>query len=252
MIWIELIGPSGVGKSYWYERFMQKHPEYEPKQMVLNRIHNSKEFVTVPIKIKVLFWIYNLNIYRVSNHFKHKLFAYFFKGFQRKSKAIFPETDNVFIKKYLESIDSLNEPQIVVLKKIDYFHQKLIEFKFYQYYLQEDDIYLAEDGLMHLASVFIPELQADKILILDKEYQKLLNQRLQRAKNKPTTFIEFLLNEKDLKRYVQDYYTMYSKKIDTIRQQVPQENTKTIHLEKEDVVKEMFEWIHSAQIHTSK
>jgi len=243
MIWIELLGPSGVGKSYWYEKFIKKFPEFEPKQMVLNHIYNSDEFSTLPLKIKILFWIYKLNLYRISNHFKHKLFTYFFKGFQRKSKAIFPETDNVFIKKYLESIDSLNEPQIVVLKKIDYFHQKLIEFKFYQFYLQENDVFLAEDGLMHLCPVFLEELKADKVLILEKNYESLVAQRLQRAKKKPTTFIEFLLSEKDLKSYIKDYYQLYDVKIKSIIQNYQTFQIKKIDLDEQHVLNEMYNFI---------
>lgn len=168
---------------------MQKLSKYEPRSMVLNRIYKFENLPELPQKIRLMFWVYRMNLYRISNHFKHKLFSYFLNGFERKSKIIFTQNDDVIIKKYLESVDALNEPQIVVLKKINYFHQKLIEFKFFQFYLDKNDIYLAEDGLMHLCPIFIEELQADKVLIFEKEYQKLVQQRLHRAKNKSTTLI---------------------------------------------------------------
>lgn len=252
MIWIEIIGPSGVGKSYWYEKFMKNHPEFEPKQLVLERIYTSEDFVSFSLKTKCMFWIQRMNLYRVSNHFKHLLFSYFYKGFQRKSKTIFTAEDDIIIKKYLESIDSLNEPQIVILKKICYFNQKLTEFKFYQFYLKKDDVYIAEDGLMHLSPVFIPGLQADHILIFEKEYPTLLKQRLQRAKTKPTTFIEYLLNEDDLKNYVQDYYQQYAEKINDISQCIDLEKIKTIHLDHEDVLLKMDEWISTAKTNSSR
>ena len=247
MIWIEIIGPSGVGKSYWYDKFMQKHPEYEPKNLVLNQIYKSEDLTQLPLKIKFMFWVYKMNAYRISNHFKHKLFNYFLKGFQRKSKTIFTANDEVVIGKYLISIDSLNEPQIIVLKKIAYFHEKLIEFKFYEYYLKEDDIYIAEDGLMHLSSAFIPELQADKVLIFEKEFQKLMDQRIQRAKNKPTAFIEFLLNTEDLKNYIQAYYQLYNAKIKAISQNMKPNQVHSINLEQADVLKEMHAFIVDAK-----
>lgn len=245
MIWIEILGPSGVGKSYWYEKFMQKYPEYEPKQLVLNRIYKSEDITKLPLKIQLMFWVYKMNLYRISNHFKHKLFNYFFKGFQRKSKTIFTQNDDIIIKKFLESVDALNEPQIVVLKKISYFHQVLIEFKFYQFYLDKNDIYIAEDGLMHLSTIFIEELQVDKVLIFEKDYEKLVMQRLQRAKTKPSAFIEFLLNEDELKNYIQDYYILYSTKIKSIIQNYKAANTKVINLDESDVLTEIYNKIHN-------
>lgn len=244
MIWIELIGPSGVGKSYWYEKFMQKYPEYEPRKKVLDNIYATEAYRQFPLKVKLMFQIYRLNLYRVSNHFKHKLFNYFFKSFQRKSKSTFTnKVDDVIIKKYLEHIDALNEPQIIVLKKIHYFHDVLIRFKFYQHYLKENDIYIAEDGLMHLSSVFIKELQADKILVFEKNFDVMLQQRLERAKKKPTTFIEYLFNEEELKKYIEDYYKLYASKVDHIIQECGQEKVKKINLNTDDVLNEMYQFI---------
>lgn len=247
MIWIEIIGPSGVGKSYWYEKFMKQYPEYEPKQLALTQIYKSEEFNKSPLKIKILFWIYRLNFYRVSNHFKHKLFSFFLKRFQRNSRTIFIQKDDIIIKKYLENVDTLKEPQIVVLKQIDYFHQKLMEFKFYEFYLEENDIYIAEDGLMHLSPVFIEELQADMALIFEKNYETLVKQRLLRARKKPSTFIEFLLKEKDLKNYIQDYYELYAVKIESIFKNYKVSKAKLIDLDKVDVLKEIHESVTRIQ-----
>lgn len=243
MIWFEILGPSGVGKSYWYEKFIRKYPEYEPKQLVLNNIYKSKEFNKLPIGVKLRFWIYMLNIYRISNHYKHKLTAYFFKNFQRKSKSIFTEEDDLIIKQILANIDSLDEPQIIVLKKIAYINEKLTELKFYQFYLKENDIYLAEDGLMHLAPVFITELQADYMLILKRNYKNLQNQRLSRAVKKPTTFIEFLLEEDQLKIYINEYYKFYDIKIKSITREIDPSRIKTIDLETADTIQEMRDFI---------
>lgn len=244
MIWIEILGPSGVGKSYWFEKFIQRYPEYDPKAKVLQRIYESEDLSKHSLKIRMMFWVLNLNLYRISNHFKHKLFFYFQKGFQRRSKTIFTQNDDILIGKYLKNIDSLNEPQIIVLKKIEYFHTKLIEFKFYEFYLNDNDVYLAEDGLMHLAPTFIEELKADKVLIFEKGYDKLIEQRIQRAKNNPTTFIEFLLNEENLISYIHNYYKLYTTKIQAVLNDLKPNQTKTINLDKEDVLKEMHSFIN--------
>lgn len=252
MIWIELIGPSGVGKSYWYEKFMQKHTEFEPQQLILNRIYKSADLWKLPLKINVMFWVYRMNLYRISKHFKYKLFIYFLKVFESKSKLIFNENDDIIIEKYLENMNILKEPQIVVLKKIAYFNQKLIEFKFYQHYLEENDIYIAEDGLMHLSPIFIKELHADKVLIFEKEYDKLVYQRLNRAKNRPTVFIEFLYSEDRLKMYIEDYYKVYIAKIQCVIKNSDSNQTKRINLDDTDVLKEMHQSIASYRVNLSE
>lgn len=244
MIWIELIGPSGVGKSYWYEKFMQKYPEYEPRQLVLNQIYKSEDLTKLPLKTKFMFWVYRMKMYRISNHFKHKLFNYFLKDFHIKSKFIFTPKDDLIIKKFLKNIDTLNEPQIFVLKKIGYFHQKLIEFKFFQFHLEENEIYIAEDGILHLSPIFIEELEADKVIILEKGYKKIVEQRSERVKKASTPpLIVSLLDEKDLKSHIQNYYLRYKKKIQIVNQIIPSSQVKTIDLDKEDVIKEMYQFI---------
>ena len=243
MIWIEILNPSKVGKSYWYEKFIKKYPEYEPKQLVLNNIYKSAEFKKLLFNIKLQFWIYKLNIYKISNRLKHTLTTYFLKRFQRKSKSIFTKKDDLIIKQILDNIDSLNEPQIIVLKKIAYVNQKLTELKFYQYYLKENDIYLAEDGFMHLAPIYIPELRADYMFIFQKNYKNLLSQRLSRAKTTPTAFIEFLLNEDELINYINGYYKFYDSKIKSIIREVEPSRIKNINLETADTIKEMHDFI---------
>jgi len=241
MIWIELIGPSGVGKSYWYEKFMKQYPFYEPKQLVLNRIYKSDEYAKMPLKLKVMFWLQRLSIYRISKYFQNKLFSYFLKNFEKKSKNIYKNKDEVIIKSYLENVNILNEPQIVILKKISHFHQKLREFKFYQFYLNENDIYISEDGLMHLAPVFISDLQPDRIFIFQKNFHCLVNQRLRRAKATPTTYIEFLLNKCDLEEYIIKYYEVYASKIKEINQIIPARKVNNFNLDDVDVIKEMYQ-----------
>lgn len=243
MIWIELLGPSGVGKSYWYEKFMQKYPEYEPRQLVLNRIYTSSEFNRQSLKIKLMFYIYKMNIYKISNHLKHELYNDLVEKFDRKSRTIYNQNDEMIIKKYLENKDILNEPQIVILSKIKYFYDKIRELKFLEFYLLENDIYIAEDGLMHLSPIFISELQAEKIIIFEKSYKIVVNQRMKRAKERPTTFIEFLLKDEVLKKYIEDYYNIYKKKITSINHSIHPSKVKTIDLEKKDVLKKIHEWI---------
>lgn len=247
MIWIEIIGASGVGKSYWYENFMQKYPDYEPKQLVLNQIYKSEDLTKVSLKIKFMFWGYFMKLYSVSTYFKQKLFRYFLKDFQRKSKAVFTPEDDLMIRKFLKNIDTLHEPQIFVLKKIEYFYRKLIEFKFYQFYLEENEIYLAEDGILHLSPIFIEELQADRVLIFEKEYEKIVAQRSKRAQEPIPPLIVTLFDENDLKSHIQDYYQRYAEKIKLINDMVPSSKVKTIELDKEEVVKEMYHVITEAK-----
>ncbi|GEM_PF-4279469 len=245
MINIHLLGPSGVGKSYWYTKFIQKYPQYESKHLVLKRIKEGFEKNEFSAKLRIMLFLYDLKLPKVSNYLKHKLFFHFYKGFQRKSKTTFlSPTDESVIKEYIKSVSELKQPQITILKNIDSFHDKWIEYKFYNYYLKENDLFLVEDGLAHITPIFIKEFADSKFIILKKDLAHLKKQRLQRAQTKPTTFIEYLLSSQELETYMDYIVGVYASKTKQYTQNCP-ENCIEINVDEEDVIQKMLSFIKS-------
>jgi len=247
MIWIELLGPSGVGKSYWYQKFIEKYPEYEINGLVLNRIRYSLAYKDRPFYIKIFFFLYRLGIPKLKTFARQILLDYYSRNFEKKDKNLYTEADEKIIKTYLEAVQQANEPYIILLKKIEYFASQLRKFKFYGFYLKEDDIYLAEDGLQHLSPVYFKDLQTDAYLVLEKNLSSIIDQRLHRAKNKPSTFTEFLLSPEDLKANIEYYFIQYQKKIETIEQNQKEDIILKIDTEKGDVIKIIFEKIQQVK-----
>ena len=214
MRWIELLGPSGVGKSFVYNQLIIRNTNLDPNKKVLERVRASKEYTHLPRKIKFFYLIYSLNLPRVSDLVKRQIIHYLKSTFEKKRKDIYNDTDLVIIDKYLNSILSLKDSSIITLKKISHFHQKYREHKFFDEFLEQDDLYLAEDGIAHLVPVFLTEFQPFKVIVLQRHVDNVIKQRLYRSKLTPTSFSEFLLNEKNLTELVRSDYKLYQDKLD--------------------------------------
>lgn len=235
MIWIELLGPSGVGKSYWYTRFIQKYPELEPENLLLKRAYEKRKHQPFSFKINCFFFFYKLNIPKFSSFFKLSLVEHFIKHYP-KSKEEFQQ-DNIIAEKYLKTVRLYQEPEVSILAKIQYFAEKLNQFRAFQHYLNENDIYLAEDGLLHLSPIYLEELQPDFAIVLQKEKKEILLQRKKRAETTPR-LVEKLFSEKELHAYLDNYFQLYESKIKALNsvQTIVIEGHKDLLLEKTHAV----------------
>lgn len=247
MIWIEFLGPSGVGKSYWCQKFIEKYPDYEINTLTLKRIRKSIHYSKSPLYIKFYFFLFYLNVPKLKTFTKQSLIIYFLRNFEKKDKSIYTINDENIIRKYLEAILKVEEPHILKLKRIEYFANQLRRQKFYNFYLEDNDVFISEDGLQHLAPIFISELKPNLYIILNKDLSNITEQRLKRAKSNPTTFIEFLLDTNDLKKYLEVYYLIYQKKINDIKQIELKRNTLELDCDKQDIIQLIYERIQLLQ-----
>lgn len=241
MIWIELLGPSGVGKSYWYNKFMEEYPEYEPQKKVVERIYESKYFQIAPTWLKLVFFLCKIRNIRILRFFNRLIFNWYLNKFESFDKGIYGQNFEELIQKYLENILLINEPNISIIKKIEYYTYKLKEFKFYEFFLHEDDIYIAEDGLQHLHPIYCESICPNLYFYLDFDIEIIKKQRLKRASDNPTTFTEFLVNQYELKQIIELYYLQYFKKIESIKTERIS-NLKFINIKhdiKEELLKEI-------------
>jgi hypothetical protein len=110
----------------------------------------------------------------------------------------------------------------------------LIFLCFCNFFLDEKDIYIAEDGLQHLAPTYIPEIFPYYYIILNKNSSEITMQRLIRAKTKPSTYIEFLFESDALKKYFISYYEKYQSKLKNIQNNRFNINTIVIDCDKDD------------------
>lgn len=213
MIWIELIGPSGVGKSYWYSAFLKKYPSLDPQTILLKRVYEKRKEMQFPFKVKLFFLLYHLHLPKLSFFFKIQLYHYLLAKYQPSLEQL--REDEEIAKQYLESVQKYKEPQKSILEKISYFALKLREFRMYESYFDKEDIYLAEDGLLHLSPVYCKALQPDLAIVLSKNKDVVIMQRKERAKTQPR-LVERLLEGQALDDYVTHYYTLYTQKIESL------------------------------------
>lgn len=218
MIWIELMGPSGVGKSYCYQKLMEAAPELNPAHTLFKRIVESEYFRAYPFYIKVcaLFAKWNFK----PSGFKNIVINFTLKRVERFKGFSFDEKDDHLVKCYLGSIFDIKENAVYKLKKIEYFSKSLLLFKTFEYFLKEDDLYIAEDGILHQChDFFSPELikLPNKIYCLSLPEDLILKNRLKRKKKGNSTFLELIATGDELEKYVKQYNKAYNSKVSLLR-----------------------------------
>lgn len=214
MIWIEVLGPSGVGKSYWYAHFMKLYPEFQPEKLLLKRVYEKRKRLNLPIKIKLFFILYHLNLPKVSSFFKNILVEYCIRSYPKSPDVYWK--NNTIAEKYLQAVRLYQEPEISILSKIQYFAKTLNAFRAYEYYLEPDDVFIAEDGLLHLSPIYFDELNPDIAIVLEKDKEIIIRQRKERAKSSPR-LVEELFNEQELKNYLDNALQLYTNKINALK-----------------------------------
>ncbi len=222
MIWIELIGPSGVGKSYYFKKLIDKNSYLRPEHILIKRIKQSKEYLASPIYIKLLYVIIMLKIPKLKTVSESLFINHFSRYLFNKDLLVNYEKYEEIVNTFLMEVAKIPEPKFIVMKKIELFSKTLNRFILYCNYFKENDIYIAEDGLQHLSPTFLNNFKPTLFIILKADKKKIIKQRLNRAKVSPTTLIEKIYNEKKLLSYLEDYYfENYNRKLQIIKKTVP-------------------------------
>lgn len=152
MIWIEIIGSGGIGKSYIFNELCKEHPKFQPynnQSIVNNKILN---FLPKQSTLFRRFSIRDIN-----------------KRIDR-FKLEYSESDENAIKVFFDSLPIFTDDPVVKLELCKYFSYRFREMKFFETHLKTSDFFLVEDGLIHLLisginSTTIKEISKPDILI---------------------------------------------------------------------------------------
>jgi len=217
MIWIECMGPSGVGKSYYYQRLITQFPELNPDAILYNRIKESKYYKAFPIHVRLGSLFVKWNIKPI--FFRNIVIQHTLKNIDKFDGFAFDEADKKFIASYFKGTDYLFEDAVLKLKKIEYFSKSLLLYKAHEYFLKENDIYIAEDGIMHQCNEFLyADVKYPKAVFYFKlDHKKLLQNRFNRIKTGNPTYIEATSTPEALEAYVTNYNRVYKAKIEKLR-----------------------------------
>lgn len=216
MIWIELLGPSGVGKSHWYYRFLKAFPQLDPQKLLLKRIYERRKEMKIPFRIKLFFFFYHLKPGKLTGFFRQFLITYFTEKY---TLPHYPsDQDEKIANDYLREVEKYREPAFSILSKIQYFAKKLQEFRVYSHFLKQDDVYIAEDGLLHLSPMNIEELKPDVYIVFNEDRELILRRRQERQQHSPR-LIDTLLGKEEFQLYLDNYFNLYEEKIGSLDQE---------------------------------
>lgn len=205
MIWIELLGPSGVGKSYIYKEMLSRNKYIQPE---LN------------LSYKGLFFKMFSPSHKMGSSLRYKEFRLEFSKFV----PIYEKRDTETIHAFLQGLDLYTDEPIVKLNLSNYFHYKFKEFKFLQARMDNNSLFFSEDGILHLnygvSDMNIHKiLKPDFIINLTATAEYIQDNRLKRIKEKRHNLIEKIHSESILISEVfPKNYVNYNGKVDVLRQ----------------------------------
>lgn len=189
MIWIELLGPSGGGKSFIYQELL-------------------KQKIVLPVELCP----YHPNKFVAHNKWcRFLLIRKFYRDFH-KYIPIYNELDLMTQTVFKDGLVFYSDNQRARKSLEDYYLYKFKEFKFLQEKLKQNDIFFSEDGILHLSPVYFEEINPRLAIVLEKDKELILRQRRERAKTNPR-LVEELFNEKELQAYLENYLLLYSNKL---------------------------------------
>ncbi len=201
MIWIEIIGPSGVGKSYLF------------KKLLLNDITLQPEFCHLKS-----FPFPNFIKKRVSYKKYHKALANF--------DLVLNSSDLITIKSFLQGLDIYSENDTVKLNLANYFYYKFRELKYVQSFMAAKDVFLSEDGIVHLNYGITAESidgmhLPDAVISLSASEAYIKENRLKRMESGKPNFAEkYHKKEQSIEKMFSRNYLLYSMKVDILHKKL--------------------------------
>src|SRR5690606_31598813 len=123
MIWIELLGPAGVGKSYIYEQLSKRNKE-----------------------------LIGFNLGTPETDLLSKLRMWITRGRKKIRQTIisdWTENELLTIESFLKGIDILYEHPLLKLEIYGYFYYRIKQLKHIFQSTDKNAVYLAEDGILH-------------------------------------------------------------------------------------------------------
>ncbi len=197
MIWIELLGPSGIGKSFIFDKVVQSGVDIG---MATNKANNAL-------------------LHRVLRKIQRR------KRQRDFNSLILEHTvrDQHTVQTFMQGLTNYSQNPIVQLNMCDYFHYKLRDFHFQKSNLSTDGVFFSEDGILHLNyGIDVDNIEMihmpDYVIGLTASPEYIVNNRLQRIKSGKANLIEREFSENELLNNVFPLnFEVYNKKTCVIR-----------------------------------
>lgn len=215
MIWIEFTGPSGIGKSFWYEKVIKLNNSFNSERIVVeNYLKSSSNLTLKELCYKVLF-LCNIKRSAITNLFFSKIKSQF--------KITHNKSDSSHIELFMKGLVNYDLNAINQLRLLNHYTEKFKEHKVHEYYLSKSELFLSEDGIVHtnfgnLSSCESDIVLPDLIINLKASDTYILKNRLNRINKGQANLIEQRIQRNDLKDYVKLYNANYYQKIEKLKQ----------------------------------
>lgn len=227
MIWIELVGPSGVGKSYWYNKLVQKHPEFHLKNSLVKSIicylrstgHADK-------RLRLLSFIANnkaLSNSGLSVYAHNWLLNYGMEAFGKIRPGDSRELE-ALVALFLEDLGSIEDPMLR-LKMANLYTRRLKEFVCCRSLAEKDQPVLFEDGIIHNNHgicnqnfLKVETALPAKLIFLKADLEYIYRNRKRRIARGLGTFKEKDMSDEELLKETERMCSMYGRKIENLEQ----------------------------------
>lgn len=205
MIWIELIGPAGVGKSFIFNALRSTYSQFRP----FEHIPVSPPVLGILSRNNALRrWVHTLNIQRKM------------RNFRMDYNRVDEETISVF----WDAMDVFTNSSVVKLELARYFHYRLREVKFHEKVLDDSGLFFSEDGLIHLLILGLnPDnirriRKPDVLICLDASEIYIRENRVRRIQQGRPSLVEKSMSEDQLiHEFFPKNYRLYREKAKVLK-----------------------------------
>lgn len=229
MIWIEMMGPSGVGKSYWYRYIKQEYPHITPEAVLSRRAPMDALHLGRRGKIKQKLDSYGI----LPNRYLPGLHKEIARRTINRFGVVDQEVDDklpIDLVGYLDVLwrhNSQAKDPIRRAKMISFvLRRRLPRFIAVAILASETDVICFEDGIVHNNGGISAEYTdnnhipccPDYVLYLTADPAYVLNNRMTRLAKGRGTFVERGLSESDLEKLCCDARARVEKKVGHLAQ----------------------------------
>ena len=229
MIWIEMMGPSGVGKSYWYRYIKQEYSHITPEAVLSSRAPVDALRLGRRGRIKQKLDSYGI----LPSRYLRGLEKQIARSTIKKFGAVDHEADSelpIDLVGYLDVLWRYNtemKDPIRRAKMISFvLRRRLPKFVAVAKLARKNDIICFEDGIVHNNGGISEEYTdsdhipccPDRILYLTSTPARVLNNRMTRLAEGHGTFVEQGLSETELEKLCYDAHVRVEKKVGLLGQ----------------------------------
>lgn len=210
------MGPSGVGKSFWYEKITKQNGLTKPHELVVKNYFNKTYNLSLINKCYKI--LYNLNIKKKS--IENRVFNFIKSSFE----ISYNKSDLLHIDSFLKGLSNYDDNPINQLRLACYYFEKIKEHKLYENYLNKYDYFLSEDGIVHtnFGNLFRVEKEIklpDLILNFKSTDAYILKNRQTRIRKGNSNLIEQMLDGAALNNFIKNYNRKYKTKIEKLKEE---------------------------------